>query len=271
MIPEILAALRLPTKKCVIPSGHSMIPDDFDADSPGRKYATLKLDTIGALTDYLNQHNESAVVFADPDKRRIQTVMNWHAADPFDAQWGDHSATYQLRHTREWRDWMGIDQKPLSQTSFIEFIEEHLENIKSPAAADVLTIATSLQGKRNTVFKSVQSLANGDRQIAWEETTEAKAGAGGETKVPSQLVIHIPVFRGSEDQTTFELTVLLRYRINDGRLTFETKILHSEKVEDKAFDNLITALEANLENVPVYIGSIEKSPRDIVAGKILKF
>jgi uncharacterized protein YfdQ (DUF2303 family) len=271
MIQELLNALRVQNfgEQIALPQDHTILPPDFANDVPNTQAAEVQVGTVGSLVDYIGIHRMNPAVFAEPQGCRIVAIMDWH--DSLNCTgWGDHRATYEIQKTRQWRDWMAISGKLLSQTEFCEFIEEHLDDIHKPAAADVLSIATNLQGKRNVAFKSVQNLTTGDKQLVWEETTEAKGGARGDAKVPSQIVIRIPVFRGAEETTTFDLTVLLRYRIDDGKLRFEAKILHSEKVTDLAFDRLVTDFQEKVDDVPVYIGSITRGPREISKSRIYR-
>lgn len=269
-ITQILNALRVQNfgKQIALPQGHTILPPDFANEIPDSDFAEVSVGTISSLVGYIVAHRRNPTVFADPAGCRIVAVMDWH--DSTETGWADHRATYEIQKTREWRDWMAINGRLLSQVEFSEFIEEHLDDIHEPAAADVLSIATSLQGKRNVAFKAVQNLAAGDKQLVWEETTEAKGGARGDAKVPSQIVIRIPVFRGAEEATTFDLTALLRYRIDDGKLRFEVKILHAEKVTDLAFDRLVTDFQEKVDDVSVYIGSIVRGPREISKSRIFR-
>lgn len=271
MIQELLNALRVQNfgKQIALPQGHTILPPDFNQDTPDMQAAEIAVGTVGSLVDYIGIHRMNPAVFADPQGCRIVAIMDWHN-NLNCTGWADHRATYEIQKTREWRDWMAINGRPLSQVEFSEFIEEHLDDIHEPAAADVLSIVTSLSGKRNIAFKSIQNLATGDKQLVWEETTEAKGGTRGDAKVPSQLVIRIPVFRGAEEATTFDLTALLRYRIDDGKLRFEVKILHSEKVTDLALDRLVTDFQEKVDDVPVYIGAIVRGPREVSKSRIFR-
>ena len=167
------------------------------------------------------------------------------------------------------RDNFGAD-RAIDQRAFAEFVEEHLDCIHKPAAAEILTIATFLEGKRNVVFKNVAVLSNGDRSLQWEETTEAKGV--GDVKVPSEITLRIPVYRGAEEETTVEIRALFRYRIAEGKLTFEVKLMNADKVADGAFERVVDGLRDLLKTLeitpPVILGTVVTTPRETLAKRI---
>jgi uncharacterized protein YfdQ (DUF2303 family) len=277
MIQYLIDALRLPkhANAITLPSGTKLIPRILIDDYPNTRNGVVVAESLDSLVDYTALYQQVGTrIFASLQKMNIVTVLDWHdEADCEAGAWGDHSATFGLSYTRAWREWTNISGRQLSQLAFAEFIEEHLDHITAPKAADVLTVATSLSGMRKVAFTNAVRLANGDTCLQYEETTDAKAA--GDVKVPSQLTLRIPVFQGAEDETTFEVTGLFRYRLNDGKLSFELKLLHIEDIAELAFANLLKELRQKLivacgDTAPiVFSASMGKAPRAILTEKII--
>jgi uncharacterized protein YfdQ (DUF2303 family) len=273
MIQELINALRVPNNKggVSIPPGHKIVPDELFT-LPDHPRGQVQAESIDALLDYIGMHlRDQTVVLASLRLMNIAAIFDWHAnADDMNG-WGEHSCTFPLQFTREWQDWTRISGQPLTQLKFAEFIEEHLEDIVDPKAADVLTVATSLSGMRKVSFTNAVRLQNGDTSLCWEETTDAKAA--GDVRVPSGLKLRIPVFKGAEESTTFEVSGLFRYRIHEGKLSFEVKLLHCDNIAELAFDEVVKSLTTRLRAKnkslpPVIRGSMHTLPRPIIESHI---
>jgi uncharacterized protein YfdQ (DUF2303 family) len=271
MIQELINALRVPNNKggVSIPPGHKIVPDELFT-LPDYPRGHVQAESVDALLDYIGLHlTDQTVVLASLNAMNIATIFDWH--DNEVNGWGEHSATFPLQFTREWQDWTRISGQPLTQQKFAEFIEEHLEDIVEPKAADVLTVATSLSGMRKVSFTNAVRLQNGDTSLCWEETTDAKAA--GDVRVPSGLKLRIPVFKGAEESTTFEVSGLFRYRIHEGKLSFEVKLLHCDNIAELAFDEVVKSLTASLRAKnkslpPVIRGAIRTLPRPLIENHI---
>jgi uncharacterized protein YfdQ (DUF2303 family) len=232
----------------------------------------LGLLTLACMVAYVKAQGAgpASAIFADREGKNIVAVIDWHAeAESKVPGWGRHRANYKLELTPEWQAWNGISGRPQPQAVFAEFVEENLPDIVEPDAATVLEVARNLSGNRKVKFGSARNLSNGDVALQWIEETEAGAGPNQETKVPSELKLKLPVFRGAERATTFEVKAFLRYRIKDGALSFEVKLHRPEKAIDLAFDEVVAALRSELStaevsDVPVYLGAVAKWPAEIL-------
>lgn len=247
------------------------IPENLRVESleqflanPRRSRGELSFGGLESLLAYLHNHHvaDSTAIFADSDNLVVRGVLNWHTVDSTEdfPGWGDHVASYKLNHTREFLAWSGISGKPLSQTAFAEFLEENLDAIATPEPVTLLEAVSKLSGKRNTTFEMGRRLENGDTQLEWKEDTVISNGV-----FPSRFSLNLPVFRGSEAATTFAVQSLLRYRVNEGRLSFEVKLQHLDKIKDMAFERLIASIASEVgkwtvRSTPIYLGSITKKP-----------
>jgi uncharacterized protein YfdQ (DUF2303 family) len=256
------------------------VPPDFKLESlrkfyefPADDAGTVAVHSLSSLADYLKRHATGAsAVFASRDCALICGVIDWHAVDGAPSErpgWARHRVEYKLEHTPEWKAWNGINGKAMSQDAFAEFLEENLPDVLEPDGASLLETASNLSGKKNTQFLSSRNLGNGDVGLVWKEETEAGGGVNGDAKVPGELLLKLPVFRGAEKATTFDVKAFLRYRIREGKLTFEVKLHRPEKAVDLAFDEVAHALRSELAArelvTPLYLAAVRQWPADILA------
>lgn len=217
-----------PGKLYAFPTADGVQLLDLDEDTytdrlpaPSRKTGTVVVEDIDSFSAYWNKHrDEGSEVYVDVDKRRLTAVLNAHTSEG--PRWRDHTLVLQLKTTRTWSEWVAGDRKALAQQTFAEFVEDHLAEITEPSAADMLEIATTFQAKAKVSFSSVTSLSSGNRSLAFEEQTDATAGAKGRLEVPSHFRIvvkplELPVPEG-DDPLAYGIEARFRYRIDRGQL-----------------------------------------------------
>lgn len=235
----------------------------LDAEPPVRIQASRRVRDVKSFLEYLGTHvtagdKEGQIgelpllgkglleVWADEPMLKVTAVINGGDG------WCDHTCTLALRKSDTWAEWMSIDGKLLPQDEFAEFIEDHLSSIGEPDGATLLDICQTLQANTGVVFKSQQILANGQRQLVYEETVDAKAGAKGDLKIPSELTLVVAPFDGAAPQP---VKARFRFRITAGRLTIGVKLVEPAAVIERAFTNVVDDISARLVR-PVYFGSL---------------
>jgi len=270
----LIEAIRLPNGNCAtaLPNGVKLVPDELFCSTPNQARGSVDIESLESFAAYVLEHGKDGTptIFASPSGTYLNAVLDWHNGECSLPSWGEHTANYDLKYTPEFNAWSAINGRVLNQAIFAEFVEEHLADIHTPSAADVLTVVTTLCGKRKVEFTNVINLANGDKSVQWAETTDAKAA--GDIRVPSEIKIRIPIFVGSEVETTFDIRALFRYRIQDGRLGFEVKLLHLDKVTALAFEQILIALRKALGDVefPIIKGHVTISPRSVLENHAVK-
>ncbi|WP_166427777.1 DUF2303 family protein [Nonomuraea mesophila] len=189
--------------------------------APRRKTGRTVVEDVGSFLAYFRKHADADTeTYVNVHARAITAVLNAPTADA--PRWGDHRLILQLCTTDAWDAWAGNDRRWLPQREFTDFLEEHLSDIREPAAAELLEIATTFHAKTTVKFASATRLASGDANLVWEETTDASAGAKGNLKVPTEFKIavkclELPVAEG-EDPVVYGLGARFRYRIERGEL-----------------------------------------------------
>jgi uncharacterized protein YfdQ (DUF2303 family) len=180
----------------------------------------------------------------------IKAVIDYHNpnTNPHDPSYCAHVATFAPALSDQWAAW--CDAEPMTQVEFAEFVEERRADIIQPEAASLLDIVTRFRASKKTDYDSVVYQPNGDVTVAYSEKTDS-AGKPG-VPVPTELRLGIPVyFRGRP----YEVPVLMRYRLNDGKLTFVVKVDRRRLIEDAAFEDVITNVAAET-GIEVYRGRL---------------
>ncbi|HET7486864.1 MAG TPA: DUF2303 family protein [Acidimicrobiales bacterium] len=221
----------------VVPAEGTQYQFDTDArmDHPRRKTGHPIFVTAPSMGEYVVLHKSGATaLYADVQQARLTAVLNGH--DDTLAGWGDHRATLAMRKTEEWKRWLARNGEIGKQTDFAEHIEDCLADIVEPEGAVMLELAQHFQAATKVAFKQAARLANGQRQLVYEETVEAKAGQRGDITIPETFIIGVAPFEGS---AAFRVNVRLRYRIGEGRLAIGYILDRPDKVMKAAFDDVL--------------------------------
>jgi uncharacterized protein YfdQ (DUF2303 family) len=201
-------------------------------DSPNRKRGTVLLKNLDSLLAYCSDQAamSAAYIYADPDSRKITAVFN-DQRDTF-AGWRDHRAEYAATYTPEFDNWMRHNRQPKTQTEFAEFIEDNFADITEPGAQLLLDVATSLQAKTDINFSSAKRLQNGQVQLAYTETIDARAGSNGALEIPKEFSLGLRIFKNGDG---YKLKARLKYRLNSGSVKFWYELDRPERAVEDAF------------------------------------
>ena len=222
---------------------------------PRRPHGTTRVNTADSFAYLLNEYDgmmwphggsgiyRSHVYVTDGG---MSAILNDHGSDA--PGWRDWRVEWEFKKSPEWQEWLDVDGKMLSQTEFAEFIEDHVDEILMPLAADMLELAQSFRASRNATFSSDKRLASGQTQVAYHETLEA-SGAGGQIEIPETITIRLPLMPRGMDSI---LKVRFRYRLADGHLTLGVRIIDKEGLWRGAVDEEVGKVRAATGAEPVY-------------------
>ena len=231
---------------------------DERANGPRQIARSVTLLDVDSFVDYLarNTSGEEGLVepeaiavdgelelWADIDNRRVLAILDGLNG------WRKHTATLQLKLSREWGEWAAVDGRLLKQGEFAQFIEDHLSTIGHPDGAKLLDICQTLQATTSTQFKQQAILANGQRQFRFEETVEAKAGQKGDLTIPGELTLVLRPFQGAAAVPIF---ARFRFQIREGVLSLGVKLAEPDKALEDAFSRVVEAVQGL---VPVRVNS----------------
>jgi uncharacterized protein YfdQ (DUF2303 family) len=247
-----------------VPEGWRVETKDFEwlADQPRRAKGTTQLHDAPSFVRFVQEHSALPVedeepltgatpdratkVYGDIDNSRLTAVFN----DSYFGRlvevdgtskaiagpgWADHRAVLTLRKTEAWTLWEYNDGSQMTQGQFAEHIEDGLLEIVEPDGATLLEIAQTFHANTNVKFRSSQLLSSGQRQLVWEETTNATAGQTGSIEVPPEFLLHVAPFEGGD---VFPMRARLRFRIESGSLRMSYKLVRPHDVLKAAYDEV---------------------------------
>ncbi len=223
-----------------------IVPDNFKLErmeqymaTPRRIKQTVMVNTAEGFSEYYNRFaTDSSCIFADIEKARFVGIIDYHSvASP---GWGDHQVVLSCRRTDEWSAWVDHSGAQMSQVEFARFIEDNLEEIRSPSGAEMLEIAMTLQAKTKVNWESGIRLSDGQVQFGYAEEINGTAGAMGQLKIPEKLKLGIRVFEG--DRAGYEMEARFRYRTEKGRLTMWYDLVRYHKVYRSAVRDVAMAI-----------------------------
>lgn len=230
----------------VVPPGatHQVVDLERHLEAPRRQKGTATFITDESLSRYVREQGDADItaLYANPELWKVVAVLNHHT-DEFPA-WGDHRAVLQLKSTTAWTRWSGSDGRLGTQTAFAELIEEGIDDVVDPPGAELLELAQSFQAHTKVEFKSQRRLDNGETQLTYSETIDARAGQQGTITIPKEFVLGIAPFEGCEP---YKVVARLRYRINNGDLQIGYRLLRPEDIQRAAFDDVVERIEQATE------------------------
>jgi uncharacterized protein YfdQ (DUF2303 family) len=208
---------------------------------PNRKRGTVQVKDIASLLQYMaDQHlqgaNNSGYVYADPDARTVTAVFNDQRAGA--AGWRDFRANFKAEYTPEFQRWLennGVGRAK-GQTEFAEFIEDNLADVAEPFAQQLLEVAGTIQATSGIDFKSAKRLQDGQTQLTYTETIDARAGANGALSIPKEFALGLRIFKNGDG---YKLKARLKYRLTSGSVKFWYELDRPERAVEDAFKGYV--------------------------------
>ena len=215
---------------------------------PVRHRGIVTLHDQQSFVSYVNTfRTDGSAIFADQTSSAVVCVLNYHNETQPD--WCDWRAVYSMPRSLEWSKWLQANSRKMAQADFARFIEENQVDIRTPAGATILEVASHLEAKKKVDFVSATRLQDGTRQFVYRETVEGTTTKGGIT-IPEEFTIGIPVFQGGEP---WAMKAFLRYRIDEGKLMLWFDLFRPEQVLQAAFAETVTQI-AEGTNIRPYMG-----------------
>jgi len=224
----------------VTPGGNAVLIDTEKLrERPLRSRGVFEPATVDSLIAYVEKHQDAdhSTVWVHPTEGKVVAVLDDHAKDS--PAWREHRAELTLIETEEWTLWTKGDGEYFDQETFAERLQDGLPDIAEPDAADLLEIASTLQGTTEAKFRSGVKLANGAVTMEYDEKIEATAGQHGDLAIPEVFKLAIAPFVGSEK---VEVTARLRWRIRAGTVALGYKLEQPERIVRDALDGIAARL-----------------------------
>jgi uncharacterized protein YfdQ (DUF2303 family) len=210
------------------------------APAPARPSGTVTLTDVASFIAYVKNHAAapSSYIYADSDRRKLVAVLNDHCqGDLREAGWRDFRAEYSAELSREFQLWLAANAKPMEQEEFAIFIEDNIADVAEPTGETLLQIALTLQAKTEVNFGSARRLDNGQVQLHYSETIDARASAGN-IEIPREFRLGVRVFKNGD---AYGIRARLKYRLGAGKLRFWYELDRPDDIIEHAFEAYIDA------------------------------
>ncbi|MDC5292353.1 DUF2303 family protein [Acinetobacter baumannii] len=260
----------------VVPQGSEVHEFEALLQRPLTLTQSVNLHTAKDFIAYVSRYaDKNSLVFVDVLKGKFKAVLDYHEADQSNKDTGasllprhcKHAAHFIAEKTPEFQKVEGNSGRKFSQTEFALFLEDVMPYINQPDAAVLYEIVQTLNAKTNVDFKSGIRTDNGQVQLTYNETIEARAGTAGNLTIPEQIVFGIQVHRGGNH---YALPARFRYRIKDGVITFWYDLDQLEKAIEKSMEDTVEYIrdgktitkddqEIELAGLPNYVQILEGS------------
>ncbi|HIF6680803.1 TPA: YfdQ family protein [Serratia marcescens] len=241
----------------VVPDNHEVKTLEHFQLQPSLIRQEVRLISVSSLIAYVQKFADPrTAIFADKSETRIEAVLDYHSAAN-SPEWAKHRAVYDCPYSDEWQEWASRDKRPMNQTDFAEFLENHIQDIapvsdnyKGPSGTELLEMVLAFQETRKAEFKSVRRLQDGTFQMSY---SDEKDGSGN-TSLPEKISLAIAPFHNG---APYQVEARIRYRLKDGGLALWYELIEPKKIVEHAFTEIVVDLENQLEKIPVYEGSIK--------------
>lgn len=217
---------------------------DYLRDAPSRIKADFKAESLESFIAYIEKFkNLKTALFCSQKHTWLRAIIDYHANNS--PSWATHHVAYAPELSPQWKNWIFYSAKWFSQESFANFIENNLSDIVQPSGAELLEIASSLEAKKSTDFKSAIRLKDGTSELSFMDTLQTKVA------VPAKIILGISPFENSRN---YMLSARLRYRIKENDLEFCYLLDRPEKILEEEFKSMLMELESQTGIEP-YLGT----------------
>lgn len=264
--PHVLAALE--TDAAGLHITHVALPKNTDVrelrvdleqflPAPRRTKATARFAEPASFLAYVKRHaTQASVVWCNFNPQTFAldftAVIDEHTKDS--AGWRSHQARLEPDFAAEWKAWKGHDRKPMPQVAFAEWIQEHEEDIASadgmPTSLQMHQMATEFALNEERVLKSTVRLQSGGVRLTY--IADPDAGTTESMQMFEKFALGIPVFHGGNG---WRMTARLKYRQNQGAVSFFYELVRADRVHEAAAKELIEQVRAGLGDVPLLMGA----------------
>ncbi len=204
-----------------------------------RPQGTVHLGDVGSLLTYCTDQvaQNQGYIYADPDARTITAVFN-DQKSTLAPGWRDHRAVFKAEYTPEFSKWLNKNGpgNSMGQTEFAEFIEDNFADLAGDDAKNLLTVATTIQAASGINFSSAKRLQNGQTQLTYNETIDAKAGTDGALQIPQTFNLGLRIFKNGGG---YKLIARLKYRLHSGGVKFWYELDRPERAVEDAFTGYV--------------------------------
>jgi uncharacterized protein YfdQ (DUF2303 family) len=199
-----------------------------------------------SFSRYVNEHKTDSSRIYLTGTTSMVAVLDHHGEE---AAWGQHRATYNMKHSLEWQTWVVKSGQKMGQKEFCEFIEDNAKDIVG--RTDMVELIRTLQVNANVDYKSFERGDNGNCSLMFVKTVASRAGEKGEVELPPVFTILIPAFEGSE---TSAIDAKLRFDLSDAKLKLWYELKDLQRILNAHTDAAVASV-AQATGINIFYGT----------------
>lgn len=225
-------------------------------DKPYRSCGDVSLLTMADFVAFVTERKECSPV--------VYVSQNYVEACFNDDGWRDDLCRFCLSFTPEWEMWKKYSDVLMSQAVFCDFLEDHQKEIVNPKGSELLELVANFRQLMRVDYESSYRGAGGQIMLGYRERKE---GAGGrDMALPGEFLMHLPVIKGAEQMTTYEVKARLRARVNEEskKLGLQYVLVRPDVPEDNAIKDIVEYLRTALPGAKVFAGKLGTKPMSIL-------
>ena len=227
--------------------------------------AVFAIDNLAApkITAVLDYHEPVNIIDEDGN-----TILDTAA----DAAFCTHRTVYDFPLSPEWKAWMEMNGKAMTQADFAAFLEDQIGDIDQADVSDLSEAAQAFVSKvagemasptklielsrglavyENSAVRETRNLSTGEGEILFQ--SEHVDASGAPLRVPNYFVICIPVLAQG---AFYRIVARLRYRKTPGGLSFWYELWRPDLSFTDAFNEACDMVKADT-GLPLFFGSPE--------------
>ncbi len=258
------ARVVAPGRAIAMPHDYKVADVSAFSDAPWRDAKTVYLHTLPEFVRFVKAEagGKFAVLFCG--KGCVRAALNYckpGGCEP--GGWADSQAVFAMAMSPDWMAWRNGDGKLFGQEDFCEFLEDQEKTIAEPRGAELVNLVANFRQNSRVEFSSCYRSADGQVKLAYNES---KTGVNREMAAPEMLTLRLPVLRGAEEMTTYEVRARLRVRVDkeSHKLTFRYALVRPDVPEDMAVHDVAEYLRQQLPGARVHEGELKQKPADIL-------
>lgn len=194
-----------------------------------------------------NDSNLGPAVYLDCSESEpvVTVVLNeWYEERLGHADW---RLTLEIRKTRAGKDWFSRQGEWMSQASFADFLDDHLDDLaggsrtsrQGPDLSEVIGMIRNFSEARNVSLQRKVHRQSGAISMAYSDDNSTK-----KVNLPETIQVAIRPWSGRPE--AFSLTCDLRYRWNSEELVFSYAIRDLDRVEEEMTTQLSKLVIGNI-------------------------
>lgn len=231
-----------------VSKGHGnieILSTDAYAERPRRAESVRTVHDAASFNGYFIRHKkDESEVWADTVNSTVVGIIDAHgpASGP---GWEKHRVNLVLEKTKPWLAWTQHDGHWFDQLDFAEFIDQRAIDVVSPGHLELVEMAQHFQAHRNVEFKSSERAADGQIQLNYEETVEARAGQRGDIKIPESIQLVLRPYVGGPP---YYVAARFRYRIRGTSVVLGYLLERPQEILDAAFADIVELIRNGKEH-----------------------